>query len=133
MEDSYFKFEIKVLKIIIMKALFKSKIIVVLIIMGILFSCKNNQDGYSDEIDTHKTPVDTAGTISDTTNINNDNGVNGAGSKEPTVTNGKNSNASSAGTGSGPGPDVNDGSAYTSSSGLRKDSVDSKRTQNKGK
>jgi hypothetical protein len=116
-----------------MKTLFKSKIIAILIIMGILFSCKNNQDGYSDEIDTHKTAVDTAETISDTTNSNKNNEVKAAGSKEPTVTSGKKLNESTAGKGSGPGEDVNDGSTYTSSSGLRKDSIDSKNSKNKGK
>lgn len=117
-----------------MKTLFNSKILLLLIMMGIFSSCKNNQDGYSDEIDTHKTPVDTATTNSDSINVNKSNEVNATGSNAPKVNNGTNNpNASSAGTGSGPGPDANDGSAYTSSSGLRKDSVDAKRPQNKEK
>lgn len=117
-----------------MKTLFKSNVILLLIIMGVFSSCKNNQDGYSDEIDTHKTIVDTTGTISDTTNTDKNNGANVTGSNTPKVNNGtNNSNASSAGTGSGPGPDPNDGSVYTSSSGVRKDSVDVKPAKNKEK
>lgn len=117
-----------------MKTLFNSKILLLLIMMGIFSSCKNNQDGYSDEIDTHKTTVDTSGTISDTTNIDKSNGADATGSNASKVNTGTNNpNASSAGTGSGPGPDPNDGSVYTSSSGVRKDSVDVKPAKNKEK
>ncbi|GGF03931.1 hypothetical protein [Flavobacterium limi] len=116
-----------------METLFKSKIIFLLIIIGIVFSCKNNQDGYSDEIDTEKSTIDSAGATSDTINANNSNGDNSTGSNAPKPSPGTNSAASNAGEGSGPGESANDASTYTSSSGLQRDSVDSKRKSNKSK
>lgn len=82
-----------------MKALFKLKIVLIIMIAGFLFSCKN-KDGYSDEIDTSKTPVDTAS--ADTTNINNGPNTTGtAASGKPNV-----QGTSTTGTGTGPGPRV---------------------------
>lgn len=117
-----------------MKTLFKSKYIFLLIVIGILFSCKK-QDGYSDEIETGKVVDDTSQIVTDTINVNNNKGVNSTGNNSPTVISGKSSNASSAGTGSGPGENANDASTYTSSSGVQQDSVSSKAkgSQNKSK
>ena len=53
-----------------MKTLYKSKIIVAFALIGMLFSCKENKDGYSDEIDTMQYPADdTLTTATDTTGI----------------------------------------------------------------
>lgn len=100
-----------------MKALFKLKIVLIIIIAGFLFSCKNNKDGYSDEIDTSKTPVDTAS--ADTTNINN--GPNTTGTSAPGKPNA--SGTSTTGTGTGPGPSAKDGSAYDISSQTKEDTT----------
>ena len=119
-----------------MKALFKLKIVLIIMIAGFLFSGKNNKDGYSDEIDTRKTPVDTAS--ADTTNINNgpnttgtnstgatgteSEGVTGAGSlSAPGKPNAQ--GTSTTGTGTGPGPSAKDGSAYDISSQTKKDTT----------
>ena len=114
-----------------MKAIVNSKIIFPLILMGLL-SCKKN-DGYSDEIDTANTS--SVNVTSDSLNSNKINGVTPAGSRTPADTNGTNSNESSAGTVNGPGGSVNDASTYTISSGVQKDSTNSKTkgSQNKSK
>ena len=53
-----------------MKTLYKSKIILAFAITGILFSCKETKDGYSDEIETKQYPADdTIATENDTTGI----------------------------------------------------------------
>lgn len=52
-----------------MKILFKSKIILLTAFTALLLlSCKQNQDGYSDEVQTRQTPVDNAGNAIDSTN-----------------------------------------------------------------
>ena len=114
-----------------MKTVFKLQIAMVVMLTGFLFSCKNNKDGYSDEIDTRKTPLDT--TLADTTNVNNSTnstgatgtgseGVTGAGSisapGKPTAP-----GTSTKGTGTGPGPSAKDGSAYDISSQTKKDTT----------
>jgi hypothetical protein len=118
-----------------MKALFKLKIVLIIMIAGFLFSCKN-KDGYSDEIDTRKTPVDTAS--ADTTNINNGpnttgtNSTGATGTESEGVTGAQSISAqgkpnaqgtSTTGTGTGPGPSAKDGSAYDISSQTKKDTT----------
>lgn len=88
--------------------MYKVKILILIILMG-MSSCKNNNDGYSDEIETSTTPLDTA--VKDTAKIIN-NGVNSRSSKESTV-----------GTGTGPSASAEDGATYTSESGVQKDSM----------
>lgn len=98
----------------------------VLIIAGLLGSCKNNQDGYSDEIETSKTPIDSANVTADSTQTM-DNSTSGAGSVQNSAPEGNNSTTgSSEGTGSGPGESPKDGSTYSGSSGLQKDSISTK-------
>ena len=100
---------------------------------GLLFSCKK-QDGYSDEVQTNQTPVDTTtGMVSDTGSVNNthaDNnsqmtgaqaaGAQSTGSQSGVSSSGNtgsgNNNTKGTGTGSGPGPSAKDGSAYAPSS-----------------
>jgi len=113
-----------------MKTLFKRKGIIVLMITGLLLSCKNNRDGYSDEIDTSKTPIKTA--VGDTTNNGLDatgtntgeasgtQGVTGAGSNSSP---GASSAGATTGTGTGPGPSEKDGAAYDISSQTKKDTT----------
>lgn len=90
-----------------MKTLFKSKIIFVfaLTVAGILFSCKNNeQDGYSDKIETlQATEDDTLKTESDTTKIDGFSTTN----KSPKGSSG--TDKGGTGTGSGPGESPKDG------------------------
>lgn len=121
-----------------MKTLFKLKIITFVMIAGLLLSCKNNKDGYSDEIDTRQTPLDTTATAKDTINTNsgpNTPGTNstGATGTESEAVTGAGSisapgtPASSAtgktGTGTGPGPSSKDGSAYDISSQTKNDTA----------
>ncbi|RUT69507.1 hypothetical protein D0817_15100 [Flavobacterium cupreum] len=112
-----------------MKTIFKLKIVLLVLITGFLLSCKNNKDGYSDEIDTRQTPEDTVST--DTTNVNKGantagtnstgatgteaEGVTGAGSTSAAGTPAA-PGPSTAGTGTGPGPSAKDGAAYDISS-----------------
>jgi hypothetical protein len=117
-----------------MKTLFK-KIIVVIMITGLLLSCKNNKDGYSDEVVTRQTPFDTASV--DTTNINrpnttdtNSTDANGTESKGVTPAGSLSVPGKPAaeetrtmGSGTGPGPSAKDGSAYDISSQTKKDTT----------
>jgi hypothetical protein len=58
-----------------MKILFKSNIILLTAFTALLlFSCKQNQDGYSDEVQTRQTPVDSAGNAVDSTNSGTEEG-----------------------------------------------------------
>lgn len=119
-----------------MKALFKLKIVLVILITGFLSSCKDNKDGYSDEIDTRKTPLDTI--AADTTNINNGPNTTGTNSTGATGTESEGrtgagsisapgkpteSGTSTTGEGTGPGPSEQDGSAYDISSQTKKDTT----------
>jgi len=127
-----------------MKSLISFKIIMVIIITGILFSCRNRQDGYSDEIDTAINPSDSMKTPSD-----NDAGVRSVGpgtNESPTTTtknnpqgSGTNStgesstgttsneslqtSSSASGKGSGPGESPKDGATYTNYSKAKNDSL----------
>lgn len=113
-----------------MKTLFKTKGIIVLMITGLLLSCKNNRDGYSDEIDTSKTPIET--TVEDTVNNGlNATGTNSGEARGTQGVTGPGSNSSSGaadatattGTGTGPGPSEKDGAAYDISSQTKKDTT----------
>jgi len=66
-----------------MKTLFKTKIAILVIIAGFVFSCKKNEtapaDNYANEADTTQITVDSIGPNSDTTNVNSStNGTTGA-------------------------------------------------------
>lgn len=102
-----------------MKTLFRLKMLTLVVLTSLLFSCKNNKDGYSDEIQTNPNPVDSAGKERDTARSVNDNSV---GVEDPQSMRSGNSERKT-GEGSGPGPSANDGAAYTPSSGLQKDSI----------
>lgn len=107
----------------IMKSLIQLKIISVVILTCFLLSCKNNQDGYSDEIETTLTPVDSAKTPADTTKLNNSQNSTGSGGNTSGGNNTAASNTgnntstpaskSTIGTGSGPGESPKDGATYT--------------------
>lgn len=89
--------------------------------VGLLFSCKDNKDGYSDDIVTNPNPSDSLEVQRDTARSVNDNSAN---TEHPqSMGSGNSGSETNAGTGTGPGPDANDGEAYTSSAGLRKDSL----------
>lgn len=116
------------------------KVIIMILAAGLFYSCKDNQDGYSDEIKTNQNPTDkSTQTVSDTSRVaegvNAVNGVpsNGPGENETntTNTNTKNTGSSSTGTGSGPGPSPKDGAVYAKDSGVQKDSTNPKLTQSK--
>lgn len=69
-----------------MKILFKSKIILLTAFTALLlFSCKNNQDGYSDEVQTRQTPVDNTGNAIDSTNSGTEEGNINTTSKNGSV------------------------------------------------
>ncbi|MDR6762149.1 hypothetical protein J2Y38_002360 [Flavobacterium sp. 2755] len=116
-----------------MKSLFRSNIAVILVLAAVLFSCKNNQDGYSDEIETTtipdstKKPVDSTGKNETGTNKSTGKPITGAASTTTNKDLGKEGTANGGtGTGIGPGEDAQDGSTYTSSSkkqNIDKDSV----------
>lgn len=109
-----------------MKTLSKFKIVLAALTIGLLLSCKNNKDGYSDEIDTRQTPdttaVDTIGNKgSNTTGTNttgatgtDSEGVTGAGSISDPGT--ATERGSAQGTGSGPGESAKDGATCDISS-----------------
>lgn len=89
-----------------MKMLSKSKILLVFALSGILFSCKDNKDGYSDEIETLQYPADdTLTTVTDTTGISGFSTTNKSDKGSSGVDDG------GTGQGSGPGPSANDGAA----------------------
>jgi len=121
-----------------MKSLFKTNIVLILLFSGILFSCKDNKDGYSDQIETLENKTDSTELASDSVNVDA-NGIEsnstdqpntGAESKTGTPTSTEDGNvpgststgtsttgsAASAGTGSGPGESVKDGATYTNTS-----------------
>ncbi|MFB9080739.1 hypothetical protein ACFFLS_21595 [Flavobacterium procerum] len=104
-----------------MKSLVNIKMLSIITISCFLFSCKNNNDGYSDEIETVQTPVDSTNTVPDTTSLDNASNQNEGGNPDDSNTgassiSSNSSNASSkstAGTGSGPGESAKDGATYT--------------------
>ena len=109
----------------------KLKLVLVILTIGFLLSCKNNKDGYSDEIDTTQTPTDTTST--DTTKISTGTNSTGATGTESEGVTGAGSisapgtpaapGTSTTGTGTGPGPSAKDGSAYDISSQTKKDTT----------
>lgn len=128
-----------------MKSLISLKIIMLIITTGILFSCKNNQDGYSDELNTAVNPSDSMKTPSDndagvrsvgpggndsptTTDKNNPqgSGTNSSGEASTGTTannNSQSSGSSTSGKGSGPGESPKDGATYTNYSKAKNDSL----------
>ncbi len=117
-----------------MRTVFKLHVMLVLVLTGLLGSCKNNQDGYSDEIQTSETPIDSTKTAADTTQTANDSGVGEEGANTGGMSSGSNnSSATTAGKGSGPGESAEDGSTYSKSSGVQKDSIKSKAKTAKSK
>ncbi|SHG30005.1 hypothetical protein [Flavobacterium defluvii] len=102
--------------------LFKSNIVIVLMLTAFLFSCKNNQDGYSDEIETTTATdstkgADSTGTNETGTNKSTGDPNTGAASTTPNKDLGKEGTKNGGtGTGIGPGEDAQDGATYTSSS-----------------
>ena len=77
-----------------MKTLFKSKVMFLVLLTGLLFSCKNNNnagetegEGYNDGVETTTTPVDTTGTAPDSTQTDTT-GINGTGTDNTGGTNG---------------------------------------------
>lgn len=119
-----------------MKTVFKSKILLIVLFTGFLFfSCKNNQDGYSDEIDT-TTPTDstttTAGHGQNIGTESADSAMDSTASGSQTTGSGSTPGATE-GQGSGPGESAKDASTYTSSSGTQKDSLSGKKAPQKSK
>ncbi|KAF2508082.1 hypothetical protein [Flavobacterium foetidum] len=104
-----------------MKSLVKFKMLSIIALGCFLFSCKNNNDGYSDEIETVQTPTDSTNTVPDTTSLDNASNQNEGGDPDDSNTgaasiSGNSSDASSKtseGTGSGPGESAKDGATYT--------------------
>jgi hypothetical protein len=71
------------LKSFIMKTLFKSKLALLVLLTGLAFSCKKNEntttDGYTNDVDTTQTTVDSVNTTVDSTTVNSGtNGTTGA-------------------------------------------------------
>ncbi|MBO9583936.1 MAG: hypothetical protein J7574_07245 [Flavobacterium sp.] len=107
------------------------KIAILILFMGIITSCKNNNDGYSDEIETNQTPLDSTSKAKDSTNTPVDPSSN---TQNPGVQQSdRNASKSTAGQGSGPSASAVDGATYTSESGVQKDSVKLKKDSVKGK
>ena len=92
-----------------MKTVYKSKIIFVLAaVIGLLFSCKENKNGYSDEIETMQYPADdTLTTTTDTTGISGFSTIN----KSDKGSSGMDDGAT--GQGIGPGESPKDGATYS--------------------
>lgn len=119
-----------------MKTLSKLKTVLAILIIGLLLSCKNNKDGYSDEIDTRQTPdttaVDTIENKGSNTSGTNTTGATGTESEGVTgagsisAPGSSTEKGSTEGTGSGPGESAKDGSTYTISS-QTKDTVSAKK------
>lgn len=113
-----------------MKAIIRTKIMILIAIAGLTFSCKNNQDGYSDEIDTVISPMDSAESKAEskTDSIKSEEHI-----ETNIETTQKNGSESTAGTGSGPGESSQDGATYTTSTGVQKDSVRPEKKDSKKK
>jgi hypothetical protein len=118
-----------------MKSLANFCALIAFTVTSLLYSCKNNQDGYSDELETRIEPSDTVSAVSDS--LQNTNEINPSSispavksirATTPDTTAAKTTTESSTaqsktGTGIGPGPSPQDGSAYAINSGVQKDSV----------
>lgn len=101
-----------------MKAIIRTKIIILIAIATLAFSCKNNQDGYSDEIDTVISPLDSDSAKTKTDSIKSEEHIS-----TNIETTQKNGSKSTTGTGSGPGESSQDGATYTTATGVQKDSL----------
>ena len=126
-----FKFEIvKSKKDTIMKILAKSKILFVIAVTGLLFSCKDKkQDGYSDEIETLEYPADSADsatTVSDTTDIS------GFSTTNTTPKGSSGTDEGGTGTGTGPGESPKDGATYSGRTEKSKKDFNTKKKDSAG-
>ncbi|WP_433832644.1 hypothetical protein [Flavobacterium anhuiense] len=101
------------------------KIIILIVLLGLLSSCKKN-DGYSDEIETVISPLDSGENKIDS--VKNENHIS-TGIKSTQ----KNGSESTVGTGSGPSESPQDGALYTPATGVQKDSVKAKKDSLKRK
>ena len=110
-----------------MKMLLKSKVTLLLVLVGLLFSCKNNQDGYSDEVEMGQLPADTTATVADTAGISGFSTTNSANANEAVGT-----EDGGTGTGIGPGESPNDGATDSGPSEKHsKDSINTVKTPKK--
>ncbi|SMP37142.1 hypothetical protein SAMN06265346_12724 [Flavobacterium hercynium] len=99
----------------------------VLVLTGILFSCKDNKDGYSDEVQTGQLPADTTTTVSDTAGVSGFSTTNSANANEAVGT-----EDGGTGTGIGPGESPNDGATDSGPSEKHsKDSINTSKTSKK--
>lgn len=99
------------------------KILIFVMFLGIVASCKNNKDGYSDEIETSLTPIDTTAPASDSTNTVGDPNTTTNSQNSGMQNSGQDAAKSTAGQGTGPSASSQDGATYTSESGVQKDSA----------
>lgn len=108
-----------------MKTVLRIKIMILIGLIGVLSSCKKN-DGYSDEIETVISPLDSGENTIDSVKTENDmeTGINSTQ---------KNGSESTVGTGSGPSESPEDGALYTPATGVQKDSVKAKKDSIKRK
>lgn len=108
-----------------MKIVLRLKIMIVIALIGALSSCKKN-DGYSDEIETVISPLDSGKNKTDSIKIENkiSTGINSTQ---------KNGSESTVGTGSGPSESSQDGALYTPATGVQKDSVNAQKDSIKRK
>ena len=107
-----------------MKALFDPKFMFVIILTLALFSCKNNQEGYNDDIETMQANVDTADTTNVYNNLNS-NSADGSNTNKGTQSSSAGTDTKNKGTGSGPGESPKDGAAYSGASDAQNDSISS--------
>jgi len=110
-----------------MKTLLKSKVIMLLVLAGILFSCKDNKDGYSDEVQTGQIPADTTTTVTDTAGVSGFSTTNSANANDAVGT-----EEGGTGTGIGPGESSSDGATDSGPSEQHsKDSITAAKTPKK--
>lgn len=119
--NSYLVFILQPEKQLIMKTGMKFKMMTLAVFVALLFSCKNNKDGYSDEIETSPVPIDSTEKVDDSASTGAGSTQNAANSE--TMGTGTTGSGSTEGTGIGPGESPQDGSTYTESSGVQKDSI----------
>ncbi len=94
-------------------------------LIGVLSSCKKN-DGYSDEIETVISPLDSGKNKTDSVKTANKISTNINSTQ-------KNGSESTVGTGSGPSESAQDGALYTPATGVQKDSIKAKKDSLKKK
>lgn len=108
-----------------MKTRIDPKFMFVIILTAVLFSCKNNQDGYNDDIETMQANIDTA----DTTNVHgnnlNSNNADGSNANNAAQSSSGGTGTKNTETGTGPGESAKDGSTYSGASDAQNDSISS--------